>query len=178
MELLTVEEARSIEPELDPQLKGAVHFPLRAQADPVKATRAFADAARSLGAEVLTDREVTGISRRPDGDWRIDCPSDSFHARQLVLAAGAWCAPLAELMGLRVPIVPVRGQMWATAPLPPRVFHSISAAESPLHWSTSRIGHPDSPPELTHAGHGALPGTSTAGKQGTVRSSSGATGRH
>ena len=66
VDLLNVDEARSIEPELDPELKGVVHFPLRAQADPVKATRAFALAARDLGANVLTGREVTGISSGPD----------------------------------------------------------------------------------------------------------------
>ena len=152
VELLSIDEARSIEPELNSELKGAVYFPLRAQADPVKATRAFADAAQRLGAEVLTGREVTGISRRPDGDWLVECPGESHSSRLLVLAAGAWCGPLGEMLGLRVPIVPVRGQMWAAAPLPPCVFHSISAAESPFHWRTSPNDDPHAPPELTHQG--------------------------
>ena len=149
-ELLTVNGARSIEPELNPELLGAMHFPLRAQADPVRATKAFADAAAHLGCQVLTGREVTAIARTPDGAFRVACPGGVHSARQLVLAAGAWCGPLGELLGLRIPIVPVRGQMWATAPLPPRVFHSISAAESPLHWKTSPGNDSDTPPELTH----------------------------
>ena len=156
VELLTVDEARSIEPELNPELKGAVHFPLRAQADPVKATRAFAEAARHLGAEVLTGREASAISRGPEGQWRVDCPGESLTARQLVLAAGAWCGPVGKMLGLRIPVVPVRGQMWATQPLPPRVFHSISAAESPLHWRGNPVNGPDEPPELTHAGQRRL----------------------
>ena len=156
VELLTVDEARSIEPGLNPELKGAVHFPLRAQADPVKATRAFAEAARHLGAEVLTGREASAISRGPEGQWRVDCPGESLTARQLVLAAGAWCGPVGKMLGLRIPVVPVRGQMWATQPLPPRVFHSISAAESPLHWRGNPVNGPDEPPELTHAGQRRL----------------------
>ena len=148
--LLTVNGARSIEPELNPELLGAMHFLLRAQADPVRATKAFADAAAHLGCQVLTGREVTAIARTPDGAFRVACPGEVHSARQLVLAAGAWCGPLGELLGLRIPIVPVRGQMWATAPLPPRVFHSISAAESPLHWKTSPGNDSDTPPELTH----------------------------
>ena len=62
VELLTVNEARSIEPELNPELAGAVYFLLRAQADPGKATRALAAAAAHLGAHVLTGRDVTGIT--------------------------------------------------------------------------------------------------------------------
>ena len=152
VELLTVNEARSIEPELNPELAGAVYFLLRAQADPGKATRALAAAAEHLGAHVLTGRDVTGITRLADGTYRVVCSEEVHHAKQLVLAAGAWCVPLGEMLGLRIPIVPVRGQMWATEPLPPRVFHSLSAAESPLHWKTSPDNDADTPPELTHKG--------------------------
>ena len=149
-ELLTVNEARSIEPELNPELLGAVHFPLRAQADPPKATRAFASAAAERGAQVLTGQEVTEIARLGDGTYRVACSGEAYTASKLVLAAGAWCGPLGKMLGLRIPVVPVRGQMWATEPLPPRVFHSISAAESPLHWSASPGNDADTPPELTH----------------------------
>ena len=150
VDLLSTADARAIEPELNPELAGAVHFPMRAQADPVKATRAFADAARSEGAEVLTGREVTAITPLPGGGYRIDCPGESHTARQLVLAAGAWCGPLGRMLGIRIPVIPVRGQMWATEPLTPRVFHSISGAESPSHWSAAPGNDPVTPPELTH----------------------------
>ena len=152
-ELLTVNEARSIEPGLNPELKGAMHFPLRAQADPQKTTRAFASAAEQLGVQVLTGREATAIDRLAGGGFRVNCAEETYTADNLVLAAGAWCGPLGEMLGLRIPIVPVRGQMWATEPLPPRVFHSLSAAESPLHWRNSPGNEADTPPELTHIGN-------------------------
>ena len=152
LDLLTVSEARALEPELSPDLLGAVHFPLRAQADPVKATRAFADAASRSGAQILTGREVTGITRQPDGAFRVNCGGEAHTARQLVLAAGAWCGPLGEMLGLCIPVVPVRGQMWASEPLPPRVFFSLSAAESPMHWSAKPGNDAETPPELTHLG--------------------------
>jgi sarcosine oxidase, subunit beta len=66
------------------------------------------------------------------------------------MAAGAWCGGLGAMLGLRVPIVPVRGQMWASDPLPPRVFHTMSAAESSLHWQTSPGNDRETPPYLTH----------------------------
>ncbi len=137
LELLTINEARGLEPELSPDLRGAVHFPLRAQADPVKSTQAFADAATQQGAQVLTGRNVTAITRQANGDYRVFCDGEVHETERLVLAAGAWCKPLGRMLGLDIPIVPVRGQMWASEPLPPRVFHSLSAAESPMHWAQS-----------------------------------------
>jgi len=151
-ELLSADEARAIEPGLNPDCLGAMQFPLRGQADPVKATRAFADAARQQGAEILTGTEVTSISCRTAGAYDIGCSGETFHASQLVLAAGAWCGPLGEMLGIRIPVIPVRGQMWATEPLPPRVFHSLSGVESYSHWSADPGGDATIPPELTHIG--------------------------
>ena len=149
-DLLSIREARSIESELNPELAGALHMPLRAQADPKKATRAFAHAAAQRGAEILTGQEVTGISRQPDGSFRVVCGPEAFSANRLVLAAGAWCGPLGRMLGLHIPIVPVQGQMWATDPLPPMVFNTISAAESSLHWNSHPGNDSGTPPDLTH----------------------------
>ncbi len=151
-ELLTVNEARAIEPELSPTLKGAMYFPLRGQADPVKSTRAFADAASDQGAVILKDREVFDITQSADGVHHVVCTQGTFQARHLVLAAGAWCGPLGRMLGVNIPVVPVRGQMWATEPLPPRVFHGISGAESYAWWSGNPGAGPGTPPELTHLG--------------------------
>ena len=151
VDLLTIEEARAIEPGLNPELKGAMHLPLRGQADPQKTTRAFAAAAESRGAHVLTGRPVTGLAHNSGGGFTVDCPGESWTARRLVIAAGAWCGPLGRMLGLDIPIVPVRGQMWATEPLPPRVFHTLSSFESPMDWRNTPRGT-DTPPELTHHG--------------------------
>ena len=45
IELLSVDEVRSIEPEVSPELRGFTYSPQRSQADPVKSTRAFPAAA-------------------------------------------------------------------------------------------------------------------------------------
>ena len=150
VELLTAKEARSIEPELSAELLGAIHMPLRAQADPVKATRAFASAAEAMGAAVVTGREVSEIVKLPGRGYRVVCTQGSYEAGMLVLAAGAWCGPVGAMLGLRIPVIPVRGQMWATEALPPRVFHSISACESPMHWKEHPGSDEETPPELTH----------------------------
>ena len=150
VELITSREARSIEPEINPDMLGYMHTPLRAQADPVRATRAFAQAATAVGARILTNHAVTAIRPSPDGGYAVDTQRGEFRCRSLVIAAGAWCGPLGEMLGLRIPIVPVRGQMWATESLPPSVFQTMSSAESAYAFSMDDGSDDTTPPELTH----------------------------
>lgn len=145
-ELLTSREARSIEPGLSPALLGAMYAPRRGQADPVRATQAFARLAELHGARVLTHHEVTAVTPRPAGGYSLTTSGGNVVAGALVIAAGAWCAPLGAMLDLDIPIVPVRGQMWATAPVEPRSFHTISAAESAMAWARD---HGGAPPDLT-----------------------------
>jgi sarcosine oxidase subunit beta len=152
LELLSTREARSIEPEINPALLGCLYMPLRAQADPQKATRAFAAAAAQRGARILTQHDVTALQPQGDGSYHVITPQETFRAETLVIAAGAWCQTLGAHLGLRIPIVPVRGQMWATESLPPRVFQTISSTESALQWHTAPGNDRDTPPELTHRG--------------------------
>jgi sarcosine oxidase subunit beta len=141
VELLTTREARSLEPGLSPRLLGAMYSPLRAQADPSRATRAFAALAQRHGAAILTNRPVTSITPRGSG-WVVGSPEGEIVAGAIVLAAGAWCGPVGALLGLEVPVVPVRGQMWATAPTTPSVFLTISSAESQHAWHLDPGGEP------------------------------------
>ena len=160
MELLTPREAMALEPGANPQLPGYLYLPLRGQADPKKTTRALASAAANAGANVLTGQDVTAVFQTGDGGWQIRTSQagsgGEFRAGSLVLAAGAWCRPLGELMGIHIPIAPVRGQMWATASMPPRVFHTIGSVESAYDWGRQSDSDldpdPGTLPELTHRG--------------------------
>ena len=64
VELLTMREARTIEPEINPALLGAMYTPLRGQADPKMATRAFA-AAAAVGAPAASRLRLRSLPRLP-----------------------------------------------------------------------------------------------------------------
>ena len=151
-ELLSPREARAIEPGLNPDLPGYMYLPGRGQADPVKSTRAFAAAARSAGAAIETGQNVTGISIQGNGEYRVRTTNAEFGCRTLVLAAGSWCGPVGAMLGLNIPIKPIRGQMWATDKLSPRIFHVLSSAESSFAWSIDNGADDTTPPNLTHKG--------------------------
>jgi sarcosine oxidase, subunit beta len=152
VDLLSTWEAQTLEPQISPALLGCLYMPLRAQADPQKATRAIATAAEQSGARILPNYEVTAIRPCGDDTYQVETSRGPCRAATLVIAAGAWCGGIGAMLGLRIPIVPVRGQMWASAALPPRLFHTISAAESSLQWQTAPGNDDETPPYLTHRG--------------------------
>jgi glycine/D-amino acid oxidase-like deaminating enzyme len=121
-------------------------MPFRAQADPWKATRAFASAAEWRGAHILLSHEVTGIQSQSDDPYRVKTSQGSYQAATLVIAAGAWCGGIGAMLSLRIPIVPVRGQIWASDPLPPRLFHTIRICWRRQSWlDVSPRSHRSSP---------------------------------
>ena len=150
-ELLTAREARAIEPEVSESLAGFMFLTKRGRANPTKATVAFSDAAVSFGADIKTDHDVTAINQQQDGSWQIQTRQGEFRAKTLALAVGAWSRPVGNLLGIDIPIVPIKGQMWATDPAPPSIFHLSGSMESPYDWN--RQSHnADLPPEVTHRG--------------------------
>ncbi len=149
-ELLSPREARAIEPDANGELPGYVYAPHRGQADPVKSTRAFAQAATQAGATIRTGQNVVAIEALAGGGYSVRSESAQYRCQSLVLATGAWCGPVGAMLGLKIPIVPVRGQMWATPSVSARVFHTIGSAESSFAWNQDNGADDQTPPNLTH----------------------------
>jgi sarcosine oxidase subunit beta len=59
---------------------------------------------------------VTRI-QRVGATWQVETPQGRFHAASLVNAAGSWAGEVAQQAGLKVPVQPVRRQIYVTAPL-------------------------------------------------------------
>ena len=150
IELLSSREARAIEPESNGSLPGYMYRPERGQADPIKSTQAFAHAAQVAGATINTGHNVVSISPLSTGGYSVQTESAEFRCQSLVLATGAWCGPIGEMLGLKIPIVPIRGQMWATESLPARVLHTIGSTVSSYAWSKDNGADEVTPPNLTH----------------------------
>ena len=151
-ELVSASELRELEPAANPALLGAIYDPLGARAEPIAATEAFAAEAAAAGTRILTNHAVTGLRCTPTGVWRVDIAGvehATVEADAVVVAAGPWCADIGAMVGLEIPVVPVRGQMWATDATVPVLRHGIAAVESTHAWATAASAA-TIPPELTH----------------------------
>ncbi|WP_340374733.1 FAD-binding oxidoreductase [Streptomyces sp. SS7] len=115
------------EPHLAPGLAGGVLYPQDAQVMPALAA---AHLVRSSGARVETGRTVTGVLRGSDGAVRgVRTDRGDLLAPAVVNAAGTWGGEIAALAGAGLPVLPRRGFVLVTEPLPPRVRHKVYAAD-------------------------------------------------
>ncbi|WP_329415262.1 FAD-binding oxidoreductase [Streptomyces sp. NBC_00704] len=118
---------RDLEPHLASGLAGGVLYPQDAQVMPALAA---AHLARASGARLETGRTVTRILRGRDGAVRgVRTDRGDLSAPAVVNAAGTWGADVAALAGVTLPVLPRRGFVLVTEPLPPRVRHKVYAAD-------------------------------------------------
>lgn len=122
---------RDLEPHLAEGLAGGVHYPQDAQVQPALAAARLVRAARDLGAEARLGTTVTAVLRTPDGAVRgVRTDRGDIHAPAVVNAAGTWGGEVAALAGVRLPVLPRRGFVLVTEPLPARtVRHKVYAAD-------------------------------------------------
>ncbi|MFM9445858.1 NAD(P)/FAD-dependent oxidoreductase [Streptomyces acidiscabies] len=121
------DELPSLEPCLAPGPAGGVLYPQDAQVMP---TLAAAHLLRASGARVETGRTVTRILRAPDGAVRgVRTDRGDLHAPAVVNAAGTWGGEVAALAGVHLPVLPRRGFVLVTEPLPRRIRHKVYAAD-------------------------------------------------
>ncbi|HYB40596.1 MAG TPA: FAD-binding oxidoreductase [Candidatus Methylomirabilis sp.] len=106
-EILTPEDAKRIEPRIDPAGLGAVlHEPDSGYGDPAAVTAGYAEAARRLGATIEQGVEATAILQ---GGGRITgvrtASGEEIATPAVVNAAGLWSPAVARLAGIDLPIV-------------------------------------------------------------------------
>lgn len=108
LEVVGQDTLRRIEPALSPDFKSAVliHGQARAQS-PGLIMAALAAKAQRLGVEILQE-PVTGLTRSETG-WVITCAEQTFTARRVVIAMGAWSAELLKPLGISMPLASERG---------------------------------------------------------------------
>ncbi|MBX9393746.1 FAD-binding oxidoreductase [Streptomyces sp. TRM72054] len=120
-------QLRDLEPHLAPGLPGGVHYPQDAQVMPALAAAHLVRASR---ARLETGRMVTGVLRGPDGAVRgVRTDRGEIHAPAVVNAAGTWGGEVAALAGVHLPVLPRRGFVLVTEPLPRLVRHKVYAAD-------------------------------------------------
>lgn len=100
---------RDLEPGLSEDIAGGLYFPKTAHTvNPLRLVQELAKAFCSSGGEIRR-AEVQTVKPLPGGRVEVQLDRETFDARRVVLAAGAWSGSLAEQLGYRVPLDTERG---------------------------------------------------------------------
>ncbi|MFE4334752.1 NAD(P)/FAD-dependent oxidoreductase [Streptomyces sp. NPDC056831] len=127
---VTSDRLRDAEPHLAPNLAGGCHYPQDAQVQPALAAAELLRAAGRSGARLCPGEEVVGILRDRDGAVRgVRTARSELRAPVVVNAAGTWGGDLAAMAGVDLPVLPRRGFVLVTEPLPRLIRHKVYAAE-------------------------------------------------
>lgn len=89
----------------------AVYEPDAGFADPVRATRAWLDGARDLGASAIEGEAVVEISSERGCVTGVRTRTRSYRARRVIVAAGAWTRPLVSRLGWDTSVFPAAIQL-------------------------------------------------------------------
>jgi sarcosine oxidase, subunit beta len=87
--------------------------------DPSSVVNGYVGAARHLGVRCMTNVEVTALQVREDRVTTVATSVGEVDTDAVVNAAGPFAADVGRMLGLDLPIVPLRRQMLVTTPLPP-----------------------------------------------------------
>ncbi|QYM76725.1 FAD-binding oxidoreductase [Leucobacter luti] len=120
---------REREPFVTERALGAAFYPEDSQVQPILAAAQLLRLARDAGAQLVTRAPVTALLRSGDRVTGARTPRGDFSAAHTVNATGTWASEIGAMAGVSVPVLPRRGFVLVTEPLPPMVRHKVYAAE-------------------------------------------------
>jgi glycine/D-amino acid oxidase-like deaminating enzyme len=117
--VLGMSEIADLLPGVNHRWAAGIFTPSDGHANPVKATTAFADAAKRGGAVFIEGCTVRDLIKTGDRVSGVNTDHGEVQAPVVVLAAGAWSSRLAARVGVKVPQRIVRSTVALTEPVRP-----------------------------------------------------------
>lgn len=116
VQVLTTEEVQRAYPQLVIEdVLGANFCPTDGFVDPYSAMVGLTKRACEMGAELWREAEVIAISRDSEA-FTLHTTRGEVSAGRVVIAAGAWSAAVAAMLGLELPVEPLRRMLVPTEP--------------------------------------------------------------
>jgi glycine/D-amino acid oxidase-like deaminating enzyme len=128
-EIVPADELHDVEPMLAPDLGGGAYYGEDCQVQPMLAVRALLAEAVRAGVVVVGATEAVGAERSTSGAIReVQTSHGAVATERVLVAAGAWSGDVARSLGGMVGVVPRRGHVVVTEPLPPLIRHKVYEA--------------------------------------------------
>lgn len=116
---LSIAEAQEMHPLVDYDgVRCVMLEPDGGNVDPSGVTYAYAQGARTRGAQIHRFTPVLETNPRPDGSWDVITDKGNIHAEVVVNAAGLWGREVAKLAGFELPLMTMEHQYFVTEEIP------------------------------------------------------------
>ncbi|MCZ9348717.1 FAD-binding oxidoreductase [Streptomyces mutabilis] len=136
-----VDHVQELEPHIAPGIPGGVHYPQDAQVQPVLAAAALLRAAVERGARTRTAEVAAAMTGRNGEVTGVrTAAGETLPADAVVNAAGTWGGEVGRRLGAPVDVLPRRGFVLVTEPLPPMVRHKVYSADYVANVASSDAG--------------------------------------
>jgi D-amino-acid dehydrogenase len=141
---LSLEELETLQPGLNPEIKGAMHYQCDAHTTPTQIMERLKGYLQKVGVEIHPHTEVRGFSRRGERLTGVKTGGGVFPVEEVVLASGAWSPILARELGLRLSLQAGKGyRIDIHRPTPvnlPAILMEAKVAVTPMHGFTRLAG--------------------------------------
>ena len=122
-------DALEMEPLLTDRITGAVLYPEDAQLQPVLAAVALLDAVRERGGDVLSGHAALGVATSAGAVRGVRTSRGLISSPLVVNACGPWSGEFSAAAGAPIAVLPRRGMILVTAPLPTSVRRKVYDAD-------------------------------------------------
>ncbi|SDG03158.1 NAD(P)/FAD-dependent oxidoreductase [Mucilaginibacter sp. P25] len=109
MAVLSVNDCKKLQPKLELDVLGAVHYRCDAHLSPNKLMAALIRHLKTVGVQLLTNKEVTKIETKGGKVSRVLADNEEFTADEYIIAGGSWSPAIGRLLGLKILLMPGKG---------------------------------------------------------------------
>ncbi|MCR4430254.1 MAG: FAD-binding oxidoreductase [Tepidanaerobacteraceae bacterium] len=128
VELLGREQALERQPAFARDILGATYSPMDGEVNPINLTLGFFRGAKKYGARPLLSTEVKGIKAEKGKVSAVLTTDGEILTRFVVNACGVYAPIVGRMAGIDIPIIPRRGQIIVTEPVPPLIRGDVNCA--------------------------------------------------
>jgi len=126
--LVDKDQARALQPAFSGDIIGSTYGPMDCEANPICLSLGLYRGAKKLGAKFSLRTEAKSIKLEKGRVKSAVTDSGEILCKYLVNATGAYAQFIGRMVGLKIPIVPRRGQIIVTEPVAPLLRGDINCA--------------------------------------------------
>ncbi|WP_374164798.1 NAD(P)/FAD-dependent oxidoreductase [Arcticibacter sp. MXS-1] len=109
MEVLSRDACKSLQPELELDVLGAVHYRCDAHVYPNQLIKGLVSLLEKNCVRIARNHEVSRIETSAGKIASVAAAGERFSADHYIIAGGSWSPAVARLAGLRIPLLPGKG---------------------------------------------------------------------